>query len=47
MKGSIDWNLSILGVDRDLKEFLGNWYKTVSKLYQNSYMWDLVKYSKF
>ena len=48
MKGGIGWNLSILGVDRDRWEFLSyvpvsrNWYKTVSNLYENLYIYNFV-----
>lgn len=50
MKGGIDCSLSILGVDCDQYCFFLvsgvpvsiNWYKTISKLYKNSYISNLV-----
>jgi len=51
MKGGIDCSLNISGVDCDQYCFYLvsgvpvsiNWYKTVSKLYKNSYISNLVK----
>ena len=43
MKGGIDWNLSILGVDRErvLSDVpvSRKWYKTMSNLYENVYIY--------
>ena len=48
MKEGVDWNLRTLGVDprpawvQSDVPVSRNWYETVSKLYQNLYIQDLV-----
>ena len=48
MKGGIGWKLRISGVEQYIIRHLSdvpvsrNWYKTVSKLYENLYIWNFV-----